>query len=81
MNLLMGFNVICTQQTYVQDLILKEAQLVHRMITQENGHFYVCGDSRMAEDVTNTLLLVLQKAGGMNQQESKAFLNLFRVCF
>ena len=81
MHFLLCCNVICTQQTYVQDLLLKEAQLVYRMITQENGHLYVCGDSRMADDVTNTLLLVLKKAGRMNQQESKAFFNLLRVCF
>lgn len=49
------------------------------MLTQQKGHFYVCGDCAMAEDVANTLRLVFQKAGGMDHEESEAFLVLLRV--
>jgi len=66
----------------VQDQFLKESELVYRTIVKENGHLYVCGDGRMAQDVANTLLLVLQKAGRMNQQESKDLIALIlRVGF
>ena len=58
---------------------MEAAPLVYRMLTQQNGHFYVCGDCAMAEDVANTLRLVLQKAGGMDQEQSEAFLLLLRV--
>lgn len=49
------------------------------MLTQQKGHFYVCGDCAMAEDVANTLRLVFQKAGGMDHEESEAFLVNLRV--
>lgn len=39
----------------------------------------MCGDSAMAEDVADTIHLVLQKAGRMNEQESQAFIALLRV--
>ena len=68
------------QQTYVQDKLLEAAPLVYRMLNQQHAHFYVCGDCAMAEDVANTLRLILQKAGGMNQEESESYLIRMRVC-
>lgn len=65
----------------MQDQFLKESELVYRTIVKENGHLYVCGDGRMAQEVANTLHLVLQKAGRMNQQESKDLIALLRVGF
>ena len=50
------------------------------MLAQQKGHFYVCGDCAMAEDVANTLRQVFQKAGGMDHEESEDFLVLLRVC-
>lgn len=66
-------------KTYVQDKLLEAAPLVYRMLTQHKGHFYVCGDCAMAEDVANTLRLVFQKAGGLDAEESEALLVLLRV--
>lgn len=66
-------------KAYVQDKLLEAAPLVYRMLSQHNGHFYVCGDCRMAEDVASTLRLLFQKAGGMSSEESEAFLMLLRV--
>ncbi|GFX52468.1 transposable element Tcb2 transposase [Trichonephila clavipes] len=39
---------------------------VYREIVQERGHFYVCGDVSMAEDVNQTLRSVIQEHGHMN---------------
>lgn len=77
-------DILFRMQTYVQDKLLEAAPLVYRMLTQQMGHFYVCGDCAMAEDVASTLRLVFQKAGGLNPEESDDFLMQLRVwilCF
>lgn len=53
--------------------------MVHRMLASQNGHFYVCGDCRMAEDVADTLRVVFQKAGGLSLKDSDALLTKLRV--
>lgn len=53
--------------------------MVHRMLASQNGHFYVCGDCRMAEDVADTLRVVFQKAGGLSLKDSEALLTKLRV--
>ena len=66
-------------KTYVQDKLLEAAPLVYRMLNERNGHFYVCGDCAMAEDVANTLRLVFQKAGGLDKEQSEEYLVNLRV--
>lgn len=39
------------QKTYVQDLAGKEAEAIYKLIVNEEGHIYVCGDVTMAEQV------------------------------
>ena len=43
----------------------------------ENGaYFYVCGDKeRMAKDVHNTLIDVIEKEGAMTREAAEAYLN------
>lgn len=58
---------------------MEAAPLVYRMLNEQNGHFYVCGDCAMAEDVVNTLRLVFQKAGGFDKEQSEEYLVKLRV--
>jgi len=76
---LMRYILSRRQQTYVQDKLLEAAPLVYRMLRHQHAHFYVCGDCAMAEDVANTLRQILQKAGGMDQEESESYLIRMRV--
>ncbi len=39
-------------------------------ITNKNGHFYVCGDVRMAADVENTFGNGLIKYGDMDREKA-----------
>ena len=66
-------------QTYVQDKLLEAAPLVYRILSQQGGHFYVCGDCAMAEDVAKTLRLVMQQAGDLTEEESESYLMRLRV--
>lgn len=42
-------------KTYVQDLIAKQEADIYRMVVQERGHVFVCGDVTMADNVYQTL--------------------------
>ncbi|OAX46529.1 putative bifunctional P-450/NADPH-P450 reductase 2 [Paenibacillus sp. AD87] len=64
-----------TPKTYVQHLMLQEAEhLLH--LLDEKGRIYVCGDgSQMAPAVEETLRQAYQKAKGATLQEAKDWLN------
>lgn len=66
-------------QTYVQDLMQKEAKMIYELIAVERGHFYVCGDCKMAENVYQTLKSIIQEQTGMNSTQSDNFMLGLRV--
>ncbi|XP_071038207.1 nitric oxide synthase-like protein isoform X4 [Parasteatoda tepidariorum] len=51
---------------YVQHILRESAEKVYKEVIQERGHFYVCGDVSMAEDVNQTLRVIIQELGQMN---------------
>lgn len=53
---------------YVQDIIREVGSSIYDLIIQQKGHFYVCGDVSMAEDVRQTLRNVIQDHGCTSQQ-------------
>lgn len=53
--------------------------MVNTMLTSQNGHFYVCGDYRMAEDVTSALKIAFQRAGGLSFRDSETLLAKLKV--
>jgi sulfite reductase alpha subunit-like flavoprotein len=42
-------------QTYVQDLVKKKGSEIYDMLVNKGGHFFVCGDVSMADDVHTSL--------------------------
>ncbi|KAJ7387218.1 hypothetical protein OS493_004190 [Desmophyllum pertusum] len=56
---------------YVQDMLKLEAFDVCEKLLTQQGHFYVCGDVSMAEDVCRTLQTLLQEYAAMSQQEAQ----------
>ena len=66
-------------QTYVQDVIRKEAGAVYQKLVIEGGHFYVCGDCTMAEHVYQMLKLIIQEHGGMLDSEVESYMLKMRV--
>lgn len=53
--------------------------MVYLLLTSLNGHFYVSGDYRMAEDVATALKIVFQKIGGLSLKESETLLAKLKV--
>ncbi|KAK9297866.1 hypothetical protein QLX08_008617 [Tetragonisca angustula] len=62
------------KKTYVQDLIQAEASQIYDMLIYEGGHFYVCGDCTMAEDVYQTLKHIIQTHGEMTDKQVEAYM-------
>lgn len=64
------------KKIYVQDMLAANVHEVFDLIVNKKGHFYVCGDVRMAADVTHTLELALQQH--MSLDEAKEYVNQMR---
>ncbi|EFV12759.2 sulfite reductase [NADPH] flavoprotein, alpha-component [Segniliparus rugosus ATCC BAA-974] len=61
------------QRVYVQDRMVEHGARLWQWI-QDGARIYVCGDaSRMAKDVDETLLRIVQTHGRMSQDEAKAY--------
>ncbi|UYV63674.1 NOS1 [Cordylochernes scorpioides] len=70
---------LCAQR-YVQDVLRSElGGLLHRELAERGGHFYVCGDVGMAEDVRKTLQNVLAQEGRWTMAQAEAFLSTLQV--
>ncbi|XP_045171466.2 nitric oxide synthase, brain-like [Mercenaria mercenaria] len=67
-----------TPKTYVQTILKQNAAVVFNCIVKEGGHFYVCGDVKMASDVTATLEKILSTQGDMTMQDAKNFIMKLR---
>lgn len=61
-------------QTYVQDIIRTEKRAVYRKLVEEKGHFYVCGDCTMADNVYQTLKQIIQELGRKTEQEVENYM-------
>ena len=63
---------------YVQDRMLEEAAELWSWL-ERGAHLYVCGDeSRMAKDVHQALLTIIEQQGGKSADEAATFLDQLR---
>ncbi|XP_068933063.1 methionine synthase reductase isoform X2 [Petaurus breviceps papuanus] len=64
---------------YVQDNIRLYSQEVTRILLQEKGYIYVCGDAKgMAKDVNDALVEILSKEAGVEKLEAMKMLATLR---
>ncbi|KAK2106934.1 Nitric oxide synthase, inducible [Saguinus oedipus] len=57
-------------KVYVQDILLQQlASEVLRVLHEEPGHLYVCGDVRMARDVAYTLKQLVAAKLNLNEEQ------------
>lgn len=62
-------------KVYVQHKMIENGKELFEWL-QNGASFYVCGDKQfMAKDVHSALLTVIEKEGGMTQEEAEAYLN------
>ncbi|XP_069672072.1 NADPH--cytochrome P450 reductase [Periplaneta americana] len=61
-------------KVYVTHLLDKNMDEIWKVIGENNGHLYVCGDARnMARDVHNIVLKVVQTKGSMTESQALAY--------
>lgn len=59
---------------YVTHLLEQNMDEIWKVIGENNGHLYVCGDARnMARDVHNIVLKVVQEKGNMTESQALAY--------
>lgn len=62
------------KKTYVQHLLKDNGEDVYKLIHEEKGHFYICGDARnMAKEVHSALVDIISQYGGKTKEESEKF--------
>nr|SVE75622.1 EOG090X027R [Daphnia hispanica] len=62
------------KKVYVTHLLKDHGEYIWRIISEENGHIYVCGDARnMARDVHDIIVDVCRNYGQLSSSEAHAF--------
>ena len=68
-----------SEKIYVQHRILEQAEELWNWINR-GAHIYICGDeSRMAKDVHQALLRVIEEQGNQSSEQAKETLNQLRL--
>uniref|UniRef100_A0A348G635 NADPH--cytochrome P450 reductase n=1 Tax=Odontomachus monticola TaxID=613454 RepID=A0A348G635_ODOMO len=63
------------EKVYVTHLLEKNKEEIWRVIGEQNGHIYICGDARnMARDVHNILLKVVMERGNMSELDAMDYI-------
>jgi sulfite reductase (NADPH) flavoprotein alpha-component len=66
------------EKVYVQDKLKQNAAEVWQWL-QDGAYIYVCGDaSRMAKDVNDALIAIVEEQGGKSREEAEQFINQLR---
>ncbi|KYM97854.1 PREDICTED: NADPH--cytochrome P450 reductase isoform X2 [Cyphomyrmex costatus] len=64
-----------SHKVYVTHLLEENKEEIWRVIGEQNGHIYVCGDARnMARDVHNILLKVVMERGNMSELDAANYI-------
>ncbi|KKO45159.1 sulfite reductase [NADPH] flavoprotein alpha-component [Arsukibacterium ikkense] len=67
------------EKVYVQDKLRKHAAEVYQWL-QQGAHLYICGDAnRMAKDVHQALLDIVQQNGSKNAEQAQQYLDELRL--
>ncbi|KMT65798.1 assimilatory sulfite reductase (NADPH) flavoprotein subunit [Catenovulum maritimum] len=66
------------EKVYVQDRMLQQAEALWAWL-EKGAYFYVCGDaSRMAKDVHEALVTIVEQQGGKSRDEAEAYVSDLR---
>ncbi|GAB1532100.1 MULTISPECIES: assimilatory sulfite reductase (NADPH) flavoprotein subunit [Brevibacillus] len=69
-----AFSRDASEKVYVQHRMLEKSKELYQWL-QDGAHVYVCGDEKkMAHDVHEALVTILQQEGGLDSEEAVAYL-------
>ena len=58
---------------------MEDADAIYKAIDEKGGHFFVCGDVKMAHDVTSRLEQIVMEKGNMTAERAKQYIVKMRV--
>ena len=64
---------------YVQHHLYENAQEIYNLIVNKKGHFYICGDVKMAVDVSCTLENIISDCGNIDIEDAKSYISEMKV--
>ncbi|CAG4908085.1 unnamed protein product [Colias eurytheme] len=64
----------CINKKHVQALLEDEGPEITKTLLEKGGHFYVCGDCKMAEEVQQKLKEIIKKHGKLTDTEVDDFI-------
>ncbi|CAO1395159.1 unnamed protein product [Diamesa serratosioi] len=75
LNLKLAFSRDQDKKVYVTHLLEQDADLVWKVIGENKGHIYICGDAKnMATDVRNILLNIIKTKGNMSETDAQQYI-------
>lgn len=73
-------NKSADEPKYVQDNLLKNAELLLDLIENQEAVIYVCGDAKnMSKDVNQTFMTILKEKKGMSESQAKSHVTKLRL--
>ncbi|KAM4795668.1 nitric oxide synthase, inducible [Rhinophrynus dorsalis] len=67
------------KKAYVQDILIKDLENeVCKVVLEEEGHIYVCGNIEMAREVAKTLKCMFGKKLRLNEEEAENYFSQFK---
>ena len=74
-SLRVAFSRAQAEKVYVQHLVLKDGEVLGRLICEQKAHVYICGDGqRMARDVQDALVKIVGDHRGVSEVEAEGYL-------
>lgn len=55
------------ERTYVQDLLLKNGEEICRVLLQDDSHYYICGNAKVADACYEACVRILRQYGKMSR--------------
>jgi sulfite reductase alpha subunit-like flavoprotein/hemoglobin-like flavoprotein len=74
-----AFSRLTEKKTYVQHLIAEHAAEVWEVLRRPDAKYYVCGDSKMADDVAEALLAAAKSHGRLTHAQAVDFFDRMRA--
>ena len=66
-HLIVAFSRLTEKKTYVQHLIAEHGPEIWQVLSKPDCHYYICGDAKMADDVFDSLMGIVQHQGGLTR--------------
>jgi sulfite reductase alpha subunit-like flavoprotein/nitric oxide synthase oxygenase domain/subunit/hemoglobin-like flavoprotein len=78
-HLAVAFSRMDERKVYVQHLIAEHGAEIWAVLREPDCHYYVCGDAKMADDVFDALMGVVQVQGGYSRGQAIDFFDRMKA--